>query len=163
MPVSRVKPFWKLFRTKACAVRIEAGEKEAVLREIVANLVSAGSITEELARDTERALLERESLASTGVGQGVAIPHVKIPGLEEAVACLSVHPDGVEWAAVDGEPVHVLFTVLRPEASTELHDPDRHLEMMRWIASLARHEDFRSFALQARTRTDLIELLKEMA
>jgi mannitol/fructose-specific phosphotransferase system IIA component (Ntr-type) len=110
-----------------------------------------------------KTLLEREELASTGVGQNVAIPHVKLEGLDEAVASLSVHNEGVEWAAVDGEPVQVLFTVLRPEHAGESHDPDRHLEMMRWVASLSRNGDFRNFAIQARTRTELVDLLKEMS
>ena len=163
MPVSRAKPFWKLFKPKACSNQLKASDKDGVLKEVVANLVAAGSLEEGLAPAAEQALLEREVLASTGVGQNVAIPHVKLDGLEEAVACLCVHAEGVEWAAVDGEPVRVLFTVLRPAESTELHDPERHLEMMRWIAALARNDDFRSFALQARTRTELVDLLKEMA
>ena len=125
MPVSRAKPFWKLFKVKACAVEFQADNKQDVLREVVANLVAAGSLDGELAAIAERALLEREQLGSTGVGQSVAIPHVKVPGLREAVASLSVHPGGVEWAAVDGEPVHILFAVLRPESSTEHHDPER--------------------------------------
>lgn len=163
MPVSRAKPFWKLFKTKACAVQIAAADKDGVLREIVANLVAAGSLGEPHAGNAERALLDREQLASTGVGQNVAIPHVKLEGLEEVAACLSVHPHGVEWAAVDGEPVRILFTVLRPAQSTDLHDPERHLEMMRWVAALSRNDDFRSFALQAKTRTELVDLLKEMS
>jgi mannitol/fructose-specific phosphotransferase system IIA component (Ntr-type) len=108
-------------------------------------------------------LIERETVATTGVGHNIAIPHVKLAGLEQAVASLCVHPAGVEWAAVDGEPVHVLFTVLRPDKAGNLHDPERHLEMMRWVARLARERDFRQFALQVRTRTELVDLLKEMS
>jgi mannitol/fructose-specific phosphotransferase system IIA component (Ntr-type) len=163
MPVSRAKPFWKQFRPKACSIAIKASAKEDVLKEIVANLVSGGVLDASFAAAAEEALLEREQLASTGVGQNVAIPHVKIPGLEEAVASLSVHQDGVEWAAVDGDPVHVLFTVLRPEQAGTLHDPERHLEMMKWIASLSRNGDFRRFSLQTKTKTELVDLLKEMS
>lgn len=94
---------------------------------------------------------------------GVAIPHVKIDGIEEAICCLAVHSAGVDWAAVDGEPVQVLFTILRPSEVTEKHDPEDHLAMMRWVAGLARNPDFRSFACQAKTRTDLVNLLKEMS
>jgi len=162
MPVSRAT-FWKQFKIKSCSADLKSGTKEEVLREIVANMVASGALGKGLGEDAVRALLEREDLASTGVGQNVAIPHVKVEGLDEAVASLSVHVEGVEWAAVDGEPVHVLFTVLRPEQAGANHDPDRHLEMMRWIASLSRNGDFRNFAAQARTRTELVELLKEMS
>jgi mannitol/fructose-specific phosphotransferase system IIA component (Ntr-type) len=76
---------------------------------------------------------------------------------------LGIHREGVPWAAVDGAPVQILFTVLRPEKPGADHDPERHLEMMRWIAKLARDADFRRFALRARTKTELVDLLKEMS
>ena len=74
-----------------------------------------------------------------------------------------VHVEGVEWDAVDGAPVKIFFTVLRPAEAGELHDPEKHLEVMRWIAKLGRDSDFRSFALQAKTKTQLVDLLKEMS
>ncbi len=163
MPVSRAKPFWKQFRPKACSIAIKSSTKEEVLKEIVANLVSGGSLDQGLADTVEQALFQREQLASTGVGQNVAIPHVKIAGLEEAVASLCVHHGGVEWAAVDGEPVHVFFTILRPEQPGARHDPERHLEMMKWVAALARNGDFRRFSLLVKTKTELVALLKEMS
>jgi mannitol/fructose-specific phosphotransferase system IIA component (Ntr-type) len=153
--------FWKQFKTKSCSVDLEATTKEALLRELVENMVNGGSLPTTLRAAAVAALEERERLASTGVGMNVAIPHVKLDGLDQAVATLSVHPAGIEWAAVDGEPVHVVFAVLRPADSASQHDPVRHLEMMRWIARLARDRDFRRFAIAARTRTELVELLKE--
>ena len=163
MPVSPAKPFWKQFRPKSCSISIKSNTKDEVLKEVVANLVSGGSLDAGFASAAEEALLERELLASTGVGQNVAIPHVKIAGLEEAVASLCVHREGVEWAAVDGDPVHVFFTVLRPDQPGTRHDPERHLEMMKWIAALGRNGDFRSFSLQVKTKTELVDLLKEMS
>ena len=74
-----------------------------------------------------------------------------------------MHSAGIDWAAVDGELVQVLFTVLRPSEATDNYDPEEHLAMMRWVAGLARNPDFRSFACQAQTRTDLVDLLKEMS
>ena len=125
--------------------------------------MKAGAITESQTEAVLEALREREGLASTGIGQNVAIPHVKVAGIDQAVLSLCAHKEGVEWAAVDGEPVHVFFLVLRPEEAGDLHDPERHLEMMRWIADLARNRDFRRFATQARTRKELVDLLKEMS
>jgi mannitol/fructose-specific phosphotransferase system IIA component (Ntr-type) len=156
-------PFWKLFKPKACGVQLKASTKESVLSEIVVNMVEGGALAGPLQAAGLDALLQREQLASTGVGMNVAIPHVKLEGIKQVAASLSVLAEGVEWSAVDGEPVRVLFTVIRPVHSGEFHDPDRHLEMMRWIARLGRDPDFRRFALQARTRTQLVDLLKEMA
>jgi mannitol/fructose-specific phosphotransferase system IIA component (Ntr-type) len=156
-------PFWKLFKPKACSVGLKAKDPSEVPAELVGNLVKAGLLEESDAAAAVSAIESREQLASTGVGQGVAIPHVQLQGLDKAVVSLSVHKDGVEWRAIDGAPVHLYFTVLRPSEATDEHDPERHLEMMRWISRLARHDDFRRFALGVGTRTDLVNLLKEMA
>lgn len=155
--------FWKQFRAKACSVSLAGATKDDVLRELVGNLVEGGALEPALSGKALVALVEREKMASTGVGQNVAIPHVRVPGLVQTVAALSLHRVGLEWGAVDGEPVQLVFTVLRPDRPGAQHDPEQHLELMRWIARLARSSDFRSFALQARTRTELVELLKEMS
>ncbi len=155
--------FWKNFKAKSCSVELAGATKEDVLREIVSTLLKGGALDAKFEKSVIAALVAREAQASTGVGMNVAIPHVQIAGLEQAVANVSVHKTGVDWSAIDGEPVHILFTVLRPERASASHDPDRHLEMMRWIARLGRMSDFRNFALQAKTRTELVDLLKEMA
>jgi len=155
--------YWKQFRVKACSVGLAAPSKDAALTEVVANLVEAGALPSSASPAALKALQERERSASTGVGMSVAIPHVKIVGIERVACSLSVHPGGLEWGAVDGAPVHLLFTVLRPERAGPTHDPDKHLDMMRWIARLARDPDFRRFALGVRTRSELVALLKEKA
>jgi len=154
---------WKQFKPKACSVHLKARSKEEALSEVVRNLVEAEVLPEALAADAERALLERERTASTGVGMSVAIPHVKLAGLDRAVCSLSVHREGLAWDAVDGAPVQLLFTVIRPDKKSTQHDPDRHLEMMRWIARLGRDADFRRFAVRVKTKTELVDLLREMS
>lgn len=155
--------WYKRFKSKACILKLKAETKEAALDEVVDQLLSGKLLPPDLEADARSALQEREELASTGVGMNVAIPHVKVDGLDEAICSLSVSQEGIEWRAVDGEPVHILFTVLRPDGETEQHDPQNHLEMMRWIARLARDPDFRGFALQANTKAELVGLLKEMS
>ena len=155
--------WWKQFKPKACSIKLKAGTKPDALGEIVENLVKGGSLGPELADAALKALLDREQLASTGVGTGVAIPHVKLEGIEGAVCSLSIHSEGLEWAAVDGAPVHILFMVLRPAKPGPKHDPEQHLEMMRWIAKLAREGDFRAFARRVSRKAELVGLLKEMS
>jgi PTS system fructose-specific IIC component len=154
---------WKQFKPKACSVHLKATSKEGALAEVVRNMVEAEVLPRALAEDAERALLERERTASTGVGMSVAIPHVKLEGIDRAVCSLSIHREGLAWDAVDGAPVQLLFTVIRPEKKSTQHDPDRHLEMMRWIARLGRDQDFRRFAVRVKTKTELVDLLKEMS
>jgi PTS system nitrogen regulatory IIA component len=77
-------------------------------------------------------LWEREQLGSTGIGHGVAIPHCKLKGLKRGVVAVGLVPRGVDFAAVDGEPVKVFFLVVAPAES-----PAEHLQMLaalsRWI------------------------------
>jgi len=155
--------FWKSFKPKSCSVHLQAVSKEEALSEVIENLISAEALPAALKNEALEALLAREKLGSTGVGMGVAIPHVKLKGLERAVCSLSVHADGLEWSALDGASVHILFAVLRPDKQSEIHDPQRHLEMMQWIARLAREADFRRFALKVKTKTELVDLLREMS
>ncbi len=155
--------WWKLFKPKACSVGLKASDKAAALTELVQNMTSGGVLDKDLEAQALQALQAREELASTGIGMGVAVPHVKLPGIDRVVCTLSVHKEGLDWSAIDGEPVFVFFVVLRPESAGEHHDPEAHLEMMRWITKLAREPDFRSFAQAARTKTELVNLLKEMS
>jgi len=155
--------WYKQFKPKACSIGLKATSKEEAIREVILNLVKAGLLDDSLQEAATTALLEREELASTGVGMNVAIPHVKLAGIDKAVCTLSIHKEGLEWAAVDGEPVFIVFTVLRPMEATDEYDPDQHIEMMRWIAKLARESDFRSFVRQAGKKSELIDLLKEMS
>ena len=154
---------WKQFKPKACSVHLRATTKEQALAEVVENMVQAEVLLRTLASEALVALLERERAASTGVGMSVAVPHVKLAGLDRAVCTLSVHRQGLAWDAVDGAPVHLLFTVLRPDKKSTLHDPERHLDLMRWIARLGRDGDFRRFAVRVKTKTELVDLLKEMS
>ena len=158
-----IHPYWKLFKPAACATSLRGSQQEAIFAELVSNLVKAKELPGELEAPAVQALVERERLASTGVGLAVAVPHVKLDGLERAALSLSIHAEGVEWRAIDGRPVHLVFTVLRPAGETDQHDPERHLDMMRWISRLARHDDFRKFALRASTKKELVDLLREMS
>lgn len=155
--------YWKLFKAGHCNLRLKAADKDSVLAELVETMVKAKAIDASLQEDVVKALVEREKLASTGVGMNVAIPHVQIEGIDQVVVNVSLHPDGVEWAALDGAPVHILFTVLRPAQASEQYDPERHLDMMRWLSRLCRHADFRRFAMAVNNRTELVDLLKEMS
>ena len=129
---SETTEFWKLFKPVACSIGLKASTQREIFGELVSNLVTGRVLPEEMREPAIEALIEREKLASTGVGMTVAIPHVMLKGIDRAAVSLSVHRSGVDWRALDGEDVHLFFTVLRPERPGEHHDPDRHLAMMRW-------------------------------
>jgi len=160
---TEAKEYWKLFKPAACSLGLQAGTKEDVFAELVENFVKASCLEEALAVAARKALAAREALASTGVGQNVAIPHVKLAGIDEPIFSLSLAPSGLEWNSLDGQPVTILFTVLRPERASPRYDPERHLDAMRWISNLSRDGDFRRFALAVTTKKALVDLLREKA
>ncbi|HED64068.1 MAG TPA: PTS sugar transporter subunit IIA [Planctomycetes bacterium] len=160
---TRSKDFWKLFKPSACSLKLKASTQDGVFEEITSLLVKSKQLDPSLAEEAVTAFKERELLASTGVGSGVAIPHTKLAGLETPIFSLCLAPEGLEWNSVDGEKAQIFFGVLRPDRPSETFDPDRHLDMMRWISSLARVADFRRFALAVSTRKELVDLLKEMS
>jgi mannitol/fructose-specific phosphotransferase system IIA component (Ntr-type) len=104
------------------------------------------------------AALEQREAQGTTASQGVAIPHVKLSGLPRVVAVIGVHRGGLDFRALDGEPVHVFFSALRPSETA-----DQHLSLLRWFAGVAQHEDFVSFARQARSAREVLDLLHELA
>ena len=158
---TEAKDYWKHFKPASCSVTLTGTTQEAVFTELVENFEKANQLSPDQRGPALKALLEREALASTGVGQHVAIPHVKLVGLEEAIFSLSIHPRGLDWKSLDGAPVNLLFTVLRPDRSSERYLPERHLDVMRWISNLGRDADFRRFAMAVTTKKALVELLRE--
>ncbi len=103
------------------------------------------------------ALCEREQRGSTGQ-QRVAIPHVKMSGVSQLSIVVGVHPQGVDFRALDAEDVKVFFAIIRPET-----DDTEHLQVLRWIAEIAKHQDFVSFASQAQKESDIVDLLGELS
>ncbi len=160
---TRPAEFWKLIDLKSCSMRLKGTDQEEILTEVVENFKSAEVLNDEVGAAALSALLEREKIASTGIGRGVAIAHVKVKGLEEALLSISIHNEGLDWQSLDRSPMHLIFTVLRPERATELHNPESHIETMRWISRLGQDEDFRCFSLRLKNKKELRALLKEKA
>ena len=122
---------------------LDADDKCAALSQMVDCICTDLNGTAQGASEVLHALLERERLGSTGVGEGVAIPHAKINGLKDLVACLARAPSGVEFDAIDKEPVRLIFALLVPENSA-----GAHLKALARISRLLKNGPFRSRVLE---------------
>ena len=91
----------------------------------------------------------------------MAIIHVQVPGIEAPQLSLAIHKEGLDWDALDREPVHIIFVVLRPERPGPDYDPELHIEVMRWVARLSQDTDFRNFAIGVKNKKELASLLRE--
>ncbi len=104
--------------------------------------------------EIERVLLEREALQSTGIGEGVAIPHGALPQLREQVAALLIVPDGVEFQAIDDAKVSILFGVIGPKRAT-----GEHLKTLARVSRLLRSKDFRARLVGASDPSSVFDLI----
>jgi PTS system nitrogen regulatory IIA component len=133
---------------------LRAETKEGVLRELseaVCRRVPALSPTRLTA-----ILMDREGLGSTGIGEGVAIPHGKIPGIDRLVAVFGRSPAGVQFASLDGKPARLFFLILAPENSAGMH-----LKALARISRLLKDQRFRARLLSAEGAEGLSQVLRE--
>jgi nitrogen PTS system EIIA component len=104
--------------------------------------------------EIERVLLEREQLQSTGIGEGVAIPHGALPQLKEQVAALLIVPAGVEFQAIDDAKVSILFGVIGPKRAT-----GEHLKTLARVSRLLRSREFRARLVTAGDEKSVFDLI----
>lgn len=102
------------------------------------------------------ALLQREKLGSTGIGDGVAIPHGRISSLEQVIVAFGRSKNGVAFDSIDGKPVHIFFLLLAPENSTS-----QHLKTLAKICRMLKTGNFRQRLLDAESTSDLYEIIME--
>jgi PTS system nitrogen regulatory IIA component len=133
---------------------LRAETKEGVLREM--SEVAATSVPSLSVQSLTSILLDRESLGSTGIGDGVAIPHGKVPGLTRMVAVFGRSRAGVQFHSLDGKPAHLFFLVMAPEQSAGMH-----LKALARISRLLKDARFRRSLLDARDADDLRRILEE--
>jgi len=150
-------PIARALRRKNVFTALKAVRKEDALREILDNLEEGGDLPPRLAKQAYDALLARERLGSTGIGNGIAIPHVKLKGgPEETIVAIGRSEAGIEFASIDGDKVKVVFLVV----SHEDH-PEDHLAVLKGISTLVRDGYRHRLLLGSRTPEDFLDLFKE--
>ena len=142
---------------RAVTVDVKAQQrKEDVIRELVGLLVKAGSIKERDVAKLVQILMKRESLGSTGIGQGVAIPHGKSDCVTKLIAAFGVSRTGVAFDSLDGEPVHLFFLLVAPEDSA-----GPHLKALARISRLLKDKHFRDSLRATKDEKTLLRIVHE--
>jgi mannitol/fructose-specific phosphotransferase system IIA component (Ntr-type) len=134
-------------------VPLQARDKQGIIAELAARLVSrvGGDVATVL-----RAVEERESVLSTGVGFGVAIPHARSSAVRELAIIGGVSAEPVPYDSIDGEPVRLFFLIVGPESSAGLH-----VKILSRIARLVRRDGVRRHLVEARTPDEFYRVLLE--
>lgn len=145
-----------LFKESNIVPELKAKEKKAVIEEMVDLAVEQNLCPKNRKKVILEAILEREKLGSTGLGHGIAIPHVKIDGFQGQTILLARSKTGVDFSAVDGEMVYIFFLLVSPSV-----DASEHLSILQWISRMARHQDFTSFVKNAKDTKEILGIIKE--
>ena len=133
---------------------LECRDKASVLRELVSVLADPeADISEDVLFDV---LDERERLGSTGIGNGVAIPHGKTKGIERLLVSFGRSLHGVDFDSLDGKPANLFFVLLAPEDSTGVH-----LKLLARISKMLKEKAFRTGLMQASSQDDIFQLIKK--
>jgi len=131
---------------------LQAKNKTEVLQELVQMIIDGGlKLDSSVAMEV---LQQREKLGSTGIGDGVAIPHGKIPVLEDLVVAFGRSKEGISFDAIDGKPVHLFFLLLAPENSA-----GQHLKALAKISKMLKAVDFRKKLMDAKSNEDLYKII----
>jgi PTS system nitrogen regulatory IIA component len=140
--------------TDAVILNLGVGSKREVLAEMAGALAKVEPQIE-AARLLE-VLLEREALQSTGIGDGVAIPHGKMAGLDRLVATFARSKEGVDFESIDHQPTHHFFLLVVPE-----HSGGQYLKALARISRFFRDAAFRQQLADAQTQADIIRAIAD--
>lgn len=140
----------------AIVSKLASRDRDEVVTELVDALISSGSAPASLRQELINRVLDREKRGSTGFGRGVAVPHVKHKSVTKMAAAVGLSQAGVDFNALDKQPVYSIFLLLSPEDR-----PEDHLQAMEVIFKNLSKETFRRFLRQATTVDEVRTLLEE--
>jgi len=146
-----------LLSEDAICTRLETSERDDALRELLSLLIAAGRLSQKQLQPVLDALIDRERLGSTAIGKGMAVPHARVAGVDEIVMALGVSEEGVQFRALDSEPVRAVFLIVGPAGPC-----DDYIEVLRRISVLIQNGDFRSFLLRSASGAETLALIEEM-
>ena len=146
--------FIDLLEKDVIKVPLESTEKNGILKELIDVLKKAGKISE--TEEVYKALRAREDQCSTGLEEGVAVPHAKTSAVQKLTLALGIAPDGVDYEALDGKPSKVFFMMLAP--------PDQsgpHIQALSEIARMTQSASLMRLLVSSRTPEEILELFTE--
>jgi PTS system fructose-specific IIA component/PTS system nitrogen regulatory IIA component len=140
----------------ALVEEMKSREKEPAIRELANALREAKAVKPKDVESIVEALMKREELGSTGIGKGVAVPHARHPSVKKLVGVFGHSSEGIDFAALDGEPVHAIFLLVSPISSS-----GQHLEALALISRMLRNNTFCRLLRDTKGRKELTDLIRD--
>lgn len=141
---------------EATITELQASDREGVITELVSSLDKAGRLGKGKCEEIIREVIKREKEASTGLGRGVAVPHVKHKVVKNVIAAIGQSGAGIDFFALDKQPVYSVILLISPA-----DEPDKHLQAMESVFKHLQQDRFRKFLRQCRTPKQIEDLLNE--
>jgi len=135
---------------------LQSQSRDEAILELVGSLSKAGKLKASKVKEITRQIIKRENQGSTGIGKGIAVPHIKHPSVKHIVGTIGCSKAGLDFSSLDKSPVYSVLLLISPP-----DEPDRHLQAMENIFSHLQKDMFRKFLRQAESRETIIELVKE--
>jgi len=141
---------------EAIIPELKAKDRDSAIAELVLAIDKAGRLGKENCEQIIKAVIKRENEASTGMGKGVALPHVKHGAVKDVIVAVGQSGVGIDFSSLDKQPVYSVILLISP-----LGNPDRHLQAMESIFKHLQRDKFRRFLRQSQTAKEIEDLLRE--
>lgn len=141
---------------EAVVPQLESSDRDEVILELARSLGKSGKLSDGQVEDIAAAVIKREQEASTGIGKGVAVPHVKHASVTEVIATVGCSPEGIDFSSLDKQPVYSVILLLSPADGA-----DKHLQAMEVIFKNLQKDDFRKFLRQAQSTEQIRETIED--
>lgn len=144
----------QIVKENRIAVDMQAGSKQEVIEELVKIAMASGIDMNE--EEIIKSFMDREALGSTGIGLGVAVPHIRIDSIEHCLVVFGKSSAGVDYAAIDNKPVHLFFMIFGP-----LHEErqENYLKLMAAISKMVRKPEVREELIALQSPAGVVEFL----
>ncbi|MCR4562338.1 MAG: fructose-specific PTS transporter subunit EIIC [Bacilli bacterium] len=143
-----------LLTEKTISIKTNAVSKEDVIKQAVALIAKSGAINDV---DTyEKGVFKREEESTTGIGEGIAIPHCKSDVVSKPALAAMVIPEGVDYASLDGEKVNLLFLIAAPNSEDNVH-----LDVLARLSEMLMDEEFKNRLLAAKSEKEFLKVIDE--
>lgn len=142
----------ELLTKQTIKLQLDSQQKEAVIEELVTVLDTAGKLNDK--EGYKEAVINREKQSSTGIGEGIAIPHAKTASVKEPAIAFGRSVAGVDYESLDAQPSHLVFMIAATEGAN-----NTHLEALSRLSTLLMREEIRKQLLEAATEDEIIDII----
>ena len=144
----------EFLKPESIIMQMKSRDKIAALKELVDNLVENKAV--ENGEEFQKALAKRENLESTGIGDGIAIPHARTDAVKDLILAFARSEEGVDFSAIDGRPSHLIFLIASPE-----NKKSEYIMALAKLSRLLRKQEVRQLLKKAGDPDEILSIIKK--